>query len=57
MRALALSGVSIEHVEVALRQHIGLGWDDVDHVTATTTLAAAIRELGVDPEKHFPEIV
>lgn len=46
MRALALPGVSVEHVDRALRGHVGRGWETVDHVTATTTLATAIRDGG-----------
>jgi hypothetical protein len=46
MRALALPGVSVEHIDRALQDHIGRGWDDVNHVTATTTLATAIRDGG-----------
>lgn len=46
MRALALPGVSVEHIDSALRKHVGWDWDNVNHVTATTTLATAIRERG-----------
>ncbi len=46
MRALALPGVSRDAIADALQRHTGLGWDDVAHVTATTTLAGAIRDDG-----------
>jgi hypothetical protein len=47
IRALALPRVSREGITDALRQEIGLGWDEVAHVTATTTLARVIQEDGV----------
>ncbi|MCF6376420.1 hypothetical protein L2K70_02270 [Nocardioides KLBMP 9356] len=46
VRALALPGVSVEQIDQALQKEVGRGWDDVDHVTATTTLAAAIKDGG-----------
>lgn len=46
MRALALPAVSMDHIDHALQDQVGRGWADVDHVTATTTLASAIREGG-----------
>ena len=46
MQALALPRVSREAIIEALRQEAGLGWDQVTHVTATTTLARAIQDGG-----------
>ena len=46
MQALALPRVSREAITEALRQETGLGWDQVVHVTATTTLARAIQDGG-----------
>jgi hypothetical protein len=44
MQALALPRVSQAAITRALEQEIGLGWDQVAHVTATTTLASAVQE-------------
>ncbi|WP_027860119.1 hypothetical protein [Marmoricola sp. URHB0036] len=46
MRALALPRVSRDAIAEALQQQTGLGWVDVAHVTATTTLARAVRDEG-----------
>jgi len=47
IQALALPRVSRDGITDALRQEVGLGWNEVAHVTATTTLARAIQDDGV----------